>query len=181
MLQAADLPFLHNLQALLTVSQCLIETDYSYSMGIVVDDLIWLFLIIFPWILCHRLLGTCRPLPGLLMVLESLILHLPLVDVKALWSNPRLSLTGKLGLSVGLFCISWSYLILGVLTGGLQLYSRHWAQQLQCWCCAFACNRDQTPAERAKLGIKDNLVRFSCGIEDSEDIFHDILQSLDAL
>jgi cystathionine gamma-synthase len=40
---------------------------------------------------------------------------------------------------------------------------------------------DQTPAERAKLGIKDNLVRFSCGIEDSEDIFHDILQSLDAL
>ncbi|KAH8960198.1 hypothetical protein BDL97_06G120000 [Sphagnum fallax] len=40
---------------------------------------------------------------------------------------------------------------------------------------------DQTPEERAKLGIKDNLVRFSCGIEDSEDIFHDIMQSLDAM
>ncbi len=27
----------------------------------------------------------------------------------------------------------------------------------------LSCNRDQTLAERAKLGIKDNLVRFSSG------------------
>jgi hypothetical protein len=29
--------------------------------------------------------------------------------------------------------------------------------------CMLSCNRDQTLAERAKLGIKDNLVQFSCG------------------
>lgn len=42
-------------------------------------------------------------------------------------------------------------------------------------------NRDQTPAERARLGIKDNLVRFSCGIEDFQDLYNDVMQSLDAL
>jgi cystathionine gamma-synthase len=40
---------------------------------------------------------------------------------------------------------------------------------------------DQSPAERARLGIKDNLVRFSCGIEDYQDIHNDVMQSLDAL
>lgn len=40
---------------------------------------------------------------------------------------------------------------------------------------------DQSPAERARLGIKDNLVRFSCGIEDYQDILNDVSQSLDAL
>uniref|UniRef100_A0A0C9RYM6 plant cystathionine gamma-synthase n=1 Tax=Wollemia nobilis TaxID=56998 RepID=A0A0C9RYM6_9CONI len=40
---------------------------------------------------------------------------------------------------------------------------------------------DQSPAERARIGIKDNLVRFSCGVEDFEDIQSDILQALDAI
>ncbi|KAG6557210.1 hypothetical protein Mapa_001137 [Marchantia paleacea] len=40
---------------------------------------------------------------------------------------------------------------------------------------------DQSAAQRAKLGIKDNLVRFSCGIEDYEDIHNDMIQSLAAL
>uniref|UniRef100_A0A7I4CJV0 Cystathionine gamma-synthase n=1 Tax=Physcomitrium patens TaxID=3218 RepID=A0A7I4CJV0_PHYPA len=40
---------------------------------------------------------------------------------------------------------------------------------------------DQSPAERARIGIKDNLVRFSCGVEDYEDILNDVMQSLDAL
>ncbi|CAM6101397.1 unnamed protein product [Calypogeia fissa] len=40
---------------------------------------------------------------------------------------------------------------------------------------------DQSPAQRAKLGIKDNLVRFSCGIEDYEDLYEDVMQSLAAL
>eukprot|EP01018_Ginkgo_biloba_P010496 Gb_39265 [translate_table: standard] len=40
---------------------------------------------------------------------------------------------------------------------------------------------DQSPAERARLGIKDNLVRFSCGVEDFEDIKNDLLQALEAL
>ena len=41
--------------------------------------------------------------------------------------------------------------------------------------------RDYGPAERARLGIKDNLVRFSCGIESYEDIRDDVLQALDAI
>ncbi|GBG64926.1 hypothetical protein CBR_g48674 [Chara braunii] len=40
---------------------------------------------------------------------------------------------------------------------------------------------DQSPMERARLGIKDNLVRYSCGIECCDDILQDILQSLDSL
>ena len=38
---------------------------------------------------------------------------------------------------------------------------------------------DQTPEARAKVGIKDNLVRFSVGLEDYGDIEADILQALD--
>ncbi|GMH35405.1 hypothetical protein BSKO_03273 [Bryopsis sp. KO-2023] len=34
---------------------------------------------------------------------------------------------------------------------------------------------------RAELGIKENLVRFSCGVEDLEDIWADMEQSLDKL
>lgn len=34
---------------------------------------------------------------------------------------------------------------------------------------------------RAKVGIKDNLIRFSCGIEDFEDIWEDIEQALHQL
>ncbi|GLJ31734.1 hypothetical protein SUGI_0638220 [Cryptomeria japonica] len=40
---------------------------------------------------------------------------------------------------------------------------------------------DQSPAERARIGIKDNLVRFSCGVEDFEDIENDILQALEVI
>jgi cystathionine gamma-synthase len=38
---------------------------------------------------------------------------------------------------------------------------------------------DKTPAERAELGIRDNLVRYSCGVEDTEDLIRDIEQALD--
>ena len=40
---------------------------------------------------------------------------------------------------------------------------------------------DQGPEKRAAIGIKDNLVRFACGIEDYEDIEADILQALDQI
>lgn len=40
---------------------------------------------------------------------------------------------------------------------------------------------DQTPEYRAKLGIKDNLVRFSCGVENYADIEADVLQALDQI
>ncbi len=38
---------------------------------------------------------------------------------------------------------------------------------------------DQSPEERAKLGIADNLVRYACGIEDVEDLIADVDQALD--
>ncbi len=37
---------------------------------------------------------------------------------------------------------------------------------------------DKTPAERAALGIRDNLVRYSCGVEDVADLLRDIEQAL---
>ncbi len=38
---------------------------------------------------------------------------------------------------------------------------------------------DKSPEERTALGIKDNLVRYACGIEDAADLIADIDQSLD--
>jgi cystathionine gamma-synthase len=40
---------------------------------------------------------------------------------------------------------------------------------------------DRTPEERAKLGIKDGLVRLSCGIEDADDIVADLEKGFAAL
>ena len=40
---------------------------------------------------------------------------------------------------------------------------------------------EQGPEKRAALGIKDNLIRFSCGIEDVEDIWADMAQALDRI
>jgi len=37
---------------------------------------------------------------------------------------------------------------------------------------------DKTPAERAELGIRDNLVRYACGIEDADDLLRDLDQAL---
>jgi len=38
-----------------------------------------------------------------------------------------------------------------------------------------------TKEQREKVGIKDNLVRFSCGIEDTDDILKDVARALDSL
>ncbi|KAK1260495.1 hypothetical protein QJS04_geneDACA023384 [Acorus gramineus] len=40
---------------------------------------------------------------------------------------------------------------------------------------------DLSPAERAKYGMKDNLVRYSFGIEEFDDLETDILQALEAV
>ncbi|CAH9118681.1 unnamed protein product [Cuscuta epithymum] len=40
---------------------------------------------------------------------------------------------------------------------------------------------DLSPAERAKHGIMDSLVRFSFGVEDYEDLKADVLQALEAI
>jgi cystathionine gamma-synthase len=40
---------------------------------------------------------------------------------------------------------------------------------------------DQSPEERARLGIKDSLVRYACGIEDTEDLLADLDQALDRI
>jgi cystathionine gamma-synthase len=38
---------------------------------------------------------------------------------------------------------------------------------------------DKTPEERAQIGIRDNLVRYSCGIEDTDDLVRDLEQALE--
>lgn len=40
---------------------------------------------------------------------------------------------------------------------------------------------DNSAEQRAELGIKDNLVRFACGVEDYADIESDVLQALDQI
>lgn len=40
---------------------------------------------------------------------------------------------------------------------------------------------DQGPEKRAEVGIRDNLIRFSCGVESLEDIWADFEQSFDKL
>jgi cystathionine gamma-synthase len=37
---------------------------------------------------------------------------------------------------------------------------------------------EKTSEERLALGIKDNLVRFAIGIEDTDDVLYDIQQAL---
>ena len=39
---------------------------------------------------------------------------------------------------------------------------------------------DQAPEVRAEIGIKDNLIRYACGIENFEDIWSDLCQALDS-
>jgi cystathionine beta-lyase/cystathionine gamma-synthase len=43
----------------------------------------------------------------------------------------------------------------------------------------IASHRDLTPDERAALGIGDNLVRVSMGIEDADDVIRDLAQALE--
>ncbi len=38
---------------------------------------------------------------------------------------------------------------------------------------------DKSPEERAQIGIRDNLVRYSCGIEDADDLIRDLEQALE--
>ena len=37
---------------------------------------------------------------------------------------------------------------------------------------------DQSPEQRAELGITDSLVRLACGIEDAADLIEDLDQAL---
>jgi cystathionine gamma-synthase len=39
---------------------------------------------------------------------------------------------------------------------------------------------DQAPEVRAEIGIKDNLIRYACGIENFEDLWNDLCQALDS-
>jgi len=43
---------------------------------------------------------------------------------------------------------------------------------------AMSSHRDVPPEQRARLGIRDNLVRLSCGIEAVEDILEDLERAL---
>ena len=39
---------------------------------------------------------------------------------------------------------------------------------------------DQGPDERARIGIKDSLIRYACGVEDVEDLWADLKRALEA-
>jgi len=43
---------------------------------------------------------------------------------------------------------------------------------------AMSSHREVAPAQRRRMGIRDNLVRLSVGIEDAEDILADLEQGL---
>ncbi|VAH41023.1 unnamed protein product [Triticum turgidum subsp. durum] len=59
----------------------------------------------------------------------------------------------------------------------IYIYGRHF--DLYCMDCVFI--RGKSDEEKAKNGIKDNLVRFSFGIEKFEDLRDDILQALEKI
>jgi cystathionine gamma-synthase len=40
---------------------------------------------------------------------------------------------------------------------------------------------DHSPEERAQLGIKDNLIRYACGLEDADDLIRDAEQALERI
>jgi cystathionine gamma-synthase len=40
---------------------------------------------------------------------------------------------------------------------------------------------DHSPEERAELGIKDNLIRYACGLEDADDLIRDAEQALERI
>ena len=42
-------------------------------------------------------------------------------------------------------------------------------------------NDMQGPEKRAEYGIKDNLIRYSCGLEGVEDLWRDLVQALEAV
>jgi cystathionine gamma-synthase/methionine-gamma-lyase len=44
---------------------------------------------------------------------------------------------------------------------------------------ATSSHRSLTPEERRQVGIDEGLVRLSAGIEDPEDIIHDLEQALE--
>ena len=46
---------------------------------------------------------------------------------------------------------------------------------------ATSSHRELSPARRERLGVKENLIRVSCGIEHSEDIISDLEQALKML
>jgi cystathionine beta-lyase/cystathionine gamma-synthase len=46
---------------------------------------------------------------------------------------------------------------------------------------AISSHRDLSPKQRRRLGITDNLIRLSAGIEDEEDLKSDLAQALDNL
>jgi cystathionine beta-lyase/cystathionine gamma-synthase len=46
---------------------------------------------------------------------------------------------------------------------------------------ATSSHRELSPARREKLGVKENLIRLSCGIEHPDDVIRDLEQALDRI
>lgn len=119
--------------------------------------------LVFPWNAMLQIAGGLETTSRFIGALRSL--HCTghfLVSVNALWINPQLSPTGDFFL----FCWVLPYIRPNVISGFdlvLRYQFRVDIGHETIGLCMLSCNRDQTPAERAKLGIKDNLVQFSRG------------------
>ena len=48
-------------------------------------------------------------------------------------------------------------------------------------CVSFASAETEYDAELVAAGVSPDLVRFSCGLENKEDLIDDIKQALDAI
>jgi cystathionine beta-lyase/cystathionine gamma-synthase len=46
---------------------------------------------------------------------------------------------------------------------------------------ATSSHRELSPARRERLGVKENLIRLSCGIEHPDDVIHDLEQALERI
>ena len=46
---------------------------------------------------------------------------------------------------------------------------------------SLGCPKNQVDAELAAAGVPANLVRFSCGLENSQDLIEDIAQALEKI
>jgi cystathionine beta-lyase/cystathionine gamma-synthase len=46
---------------------------------------------------------------------------------------------------------------------------------------ATSSHRELSPARRERLGVKENLIRLSCGIEHPDDVIQDLEQALERI
>jgi hypothetical protein len=105
-------------------------------------------------------------IPTVLLNNSKIILfsnHFHFFNIHFFFPLPTTFLSSKQSITVKFHCVIY-------LLGSSCIQSFH-----------VSCNRDLPASERAKWKIHDNLVRFSFGVEDFEDLKADVLQALEAI